>query len=115
MSEVDQRITLAREYLAGVRQHDVLRMLPSALMREAAESRRQLGIVLDVIGEAMTAADRATMLAALVDAARWRDHLGAADCDDCTHAPAGLCGRHDEDLAAADGYRRLLAGLSGQS
>jgi len=46
MTEVDQRITLAREYLDGVQQRDVLHLPPSALLRECAESRRQLGQVL---------------------------------------------------------------------
>jgi hypothetical protein len=46
MTEVDQRITLAREYLADVQQRDVLYLLPSALLRECAESRRQLAAVL---------------------------------------------------------------------
>jgi hypothetical protein len=47
MTEVDQRITLAREYLARAQQSDVLHMPPSALLRECAESRRQLAAVLD--------------------------------------------------------------------
>jgi hypothetical protein len=46
MTEVDQRITHAREYLAGVQQTDVLHLPPSALLRECAESRRQLAAVL---------------------------------------------------------------------
>ena len=46
MTEVDQRITQAREHLAVVERTDVLRMPPSALLRECAESRRQLGQVL---------------------------------------------------------------------
>jgi hypothetical protein len=46
MTEVDQRITKAREYLAGVEQRDVLYLPPSALLRECAETRRQLAAVL---------------------------------------------------------------------
>jgi hypothetical protein len=42
LQEVDHRITLAREYLAFVQQHDVLHLPPSARLRECAESRRQL-------------------------------------------------------------------------
>jgi hypothetical protein len=51
MTEVDQRITTAREYLAGVQQRDVLHLPPSALLRECAESRRQLGQALDAATE----------------------------------------------------------------
>jgi hypothetical protein len=46
MTEVDQRIAAAREYLAGVQHRDVLHLPPSALLRECAESRRQLKAVL---------------------------------------------------------------------
>jgi hypothetical protein len=49
MTEVDQRITAAREYLRGVQQSDVLHLPPSALLRECAESRRQLGQVLAAV------------------------------------------------------------------
>jgi hypothetical protein len=45
MTEVDQRITRAREYLDGAQRTDVLHMPPSALLRECAESRRQLAAV----------------------------------------------------------------------
>jgi hypothetical protein len=53
MQEVDQRITLAREYLADVQQCDVLHLPPSALLRECAESRRQLAAVLDAYADAI--------------------------------------------------------------
>ena len=46
MTEVDQRITLAREYLAAARQRDIDHLPPSRLMTELAETRRQLGLVL---------------------------------------------------------------------
>jgi len=45
----DQRVELAREYLAGVRRASVDQLPPSVLMRECAELRRQLGVVLAVI------------------------------------------------------------------
>jgi hypothetical protein len=65
MTEVDQRITLAREYLAGAQQRDVLHLPPSALLRECAESRRQLGQVLDAAtGQASTLAGIRAVLAA---------------------------------------------------
>jgi hypothetical protein len=48
MQEVDQRITLARQYLAEVSGTSVEALPPSVLMRECAELRRQLGNVLAV-------------------------------------------------------------------
>jgi hypothetical protein len=48
---VDERVTRAREYLRVAQQRDVLHQLPSELMREAAESRRQLAALLAVLGE----------------------------------------------------------------
>ena len=45
----DARVELAREYLAGVRRTGVDHLPPSVLMRECAELRRQLGVVLGVI------------------------------------------------------------------
>lgn len=47
----DQRAANAREYLASVRQHKVTALPPSVLVRECAELRRQLGQVLDAIGQ----------------------------------------------------------------
>jgi hypothetical protein len=51
MTEVDQRIIHAREYLDGVQRRDVLHLPPSALLRECAESRRQLAAVLDAYAD----------------------------------------------------------------
>jgi hypothetical protein len=45
----DQRVELAREYLADVRRTGVDHLPPSVLMRECAELRRQLATVLAVI------------------------------------------------------------------
>jgi hypothetical protein len=73
------------------------------------------GLITRAHAGALTPEQRTTTLAALADAAKWRDHLGAAECDDCAHAPTGLCERHAEDLDAADDYRRVLAELGGQS
>ena len=55
MNEVDQRIIAAREYLAVAQQRDVLHLPPSALLRECAESRRQLAAVLDAFDGAVLA------------------------------------------------------------
>jgi hypothetical protein len=46
MPEADHRVTVASEYLADAQQRDVLHLPPSALLRECAESRRQLAAVL---------------------------------------------------------------------
>jgi len=51
---VDDRIGLASEYLAGARRRKVTELPPSVLMRELAETRRQLGQVLDSVSEACT-------------------------------------------------------------
>lgn len=48
----DPRVTAAREYLTGIRQHKVAALPPSVLVRECAELRRQLGQVLDAVGQA---------------------------------------------------------------
>jgi hypothetical protein len=45
----DQRVTAAREFLAGARRRKVDQLPPSLLMRECAELRRLLGQVLDVL------------------------------------------------------------------
>jgi hypothetical protein len=58
----DQRLTAAREYLGHAREVKLDRLPPSALMRFAAELRRQLGQVLDVVTE-MEAADAVQVLA----------------------------------------------------
>lgn len=42
----DQRVAGAREYLDGARHRKVTELPPSVLVRELAETRRQLGIVL---------------------------------------------------------------------
>jgi hypothetical protein len=51
----DQRVEIAREYLAAARQRDPNHMPPSRLMAEVAETRRLLGSVLAVIdGQGVT-------------------------------------------------------------
>jgi hypothetical protein len=68
----DDRLTWAREYLAGSRQRKLADLPPSLLLREAAELRRQLGQVFDVIdGQAADlvrlAAIRAVLAEVLAD------------------------------------------------
>jgi len=86
MQEVDQRITLARQYLAEVSGTTVDQLPPSVLMRECAELRRQLGQVLAAIGEAgaALAAEQAGDLPAAINPADpaqvdayWRGYLRA--------------------------------------
>jgi hypothetical protein len=47
----DQRVELAREYLAGARQRDINYMPPSRMMAELAETRRQFGQVLAAVAD----------------------------------------------------------------
>jgi hypothetical protein len=51
MSAPDQRVVLAREYLADVSRTGVDQLPPTVLAREVAELRRQLGQVLAVLAE----------------------------------------------------------------
>jgi hypothetical protein len=47
----DQRVTAAREFLAGARRRPVDQLPPTLLMRECAELRRLLGQVLGVLAD----------------------------------------------------------------
>lgn len=117
MSEVDQRITLAREYLTGARRRKVDQLPPSVLVRELAETRRQLGQVLDAIDSQpapLTPAQLSTIQDALdVAADAKRDR--AANCPDCEASPAELCGTCEWRLARAEGYDALAEALRRQS
>jgi hypothetical protein len=112
----DQRVTLAREYLASIQRTGVEQLPPSRLMVEAAELRRQLAIVLSVIehqAPALTEAQRSTVLDALDVAADYK-RARAATCPDCEASPAGLCGTCEWRLARADEYDALAETLRGQ-
>lgn len=52
-------------------------------------------------------ARRALLLAALADAAEYREDRGGGECAACEAHPAGLCEDHTEDLAKAADYRAL--------
>ena len=54
---------------------------------------------------------RTLLLAALEDAAAWREERGGTACARCDEHPAGLCDDHGEDLARAAGYRALARDL----
>jgi hypothetical protein len=112
----DQRVTLAREYLAGARQRDINHLPPSRLMSELAETRRQLGQVLAAVADQarpLTGAQLATVLGALEVAAEYKRDRAAA-CPDCEAHPAELCGTCEYRLATADDYDALAATLGGQ-
>ena len=87
----DQRVTDAREYIGYARALKVGDLPYPALMRLAAELRRQLGQVLDVIGTeartgarpdgsaSLSAVDVQTVLGALADAAWWQAQHGTPE------------------------------------
>ncbi len=111
----DQRPAIARDYLVSVRRHQVTTLPPSVLVRECAELRRQLGLVLDAIDQAaaLTEAQRAIVLAALDEAADCREQRAASWCGDCAPAPAECCPEHLDDLDQAAAYRSLARELGG--
>ena len=71
----DPRVQLAREYLAAARQHKVDILPPSVLVRECAELRRQLGKVLDAIGQA----EAVDVAGQLISLATWMDDQLASE------------------------------------
>ena len=110
MKEASQ-ITQAREYLAGARRRKVNTLPPSVLMRELAETRRQLGQVLGLIeGQAatLTGAQLSTVLDALDVAADYKRDR-AANCPDCEASPAELCSTCEWRFARAVEYDALAA------
>lgn len=126
----DQRVQIAREYLAGARKRKVGELPPSLLIRECAEMRRLLGQVLDVVDEAallaaddstgtwldgsatVAPADLATVLDALHVAADHKRDL-AAHCSECEIRPEGLCPTCETRLDRADEYGKLAQLLGG--
>jgi hypothetical protein len=122
---VDQRITLAREYLDEARGRSAGAGLPRLILeRELAETRRHLGQVLAVIDGLAPAvlagnydlapAQVATVLAAVADAVAYRTAEADARCEDCVAHPAGCCDRHADDLDQAGAYRQLAREIGGQ-
>ncbi|HEY3982037.1 MAG TPA: hypothetical protein VGM79_32610, partial [Streptosporangiaceae bacterium] len=113
----DPRLTAAREVLAGARRRKIAELPPSVLAREAAELRRQLGQVLDLIGEdgaTLTGAELSVVLGALGHGAVFLAERAARHCEACATHPAGACESHVDDLDAADDYRLLAARLGGR-
>jgi hypothetical protein len=132
----DQRLINAAEYLGYAREVKVAELPHSAVVRLAAELRRQLGQVLDAareltfVAEAaedeedareathvaiegavwLVAPDALTVLAALDDAAEsLRDRIGY--CRECGSTP--LCEGCTGRLARADAYDALGRTLGG--
>ncbi len=54
---------------------------------------------------------RAMVLAALEDAATYREERGGSKCADCEAHPGGLCDDHGDDIARAIEYRALAREL----
>jgi hypothetical protein len=104
----DPRVDLAREYLTGARRRKVNTLPPSVLMRELAETRRQLGQVLDVTaaGLVLTEEQRSTVLSALDVAAEYLRER-ATYCAECEASPAELCDGCALRLSRADDYDAL--------
>jgi hypothetical protein len=74
MTEVDQRITLAREYLAAARGRDINYMPPSRMAAELAETRRQLGQVLAAVADQADAAGRLARIRQVLAEFDWEFH-----------------------------------------
>jgi hypothetical protein len=100
---VDQRVTLAREYLASILRRPVGTLPSLVLVRECAELRRQLGQVLAAIDDRT---DQETLASALSDAIAYCEDNDY--CAACATAPDGCCEPHAARLARAAEYRRWL-------
>jgi hypothetical protein len=102
----DPRTASAREYLDDATYaRPVTTLPPTVLMRELAETRRQLGIMLTVLdGQALTEALRGTIGQALTDAVSYRTDGASGPCTDCDVHPAGLCDDHTIDVVLIDAY-----------
>jgi hypothetical protein len=104
----DLRVPQAAEFLAGARRRKVTELPPSVLMRELAETRRQLGQVLDVVRASVALTDEQLIILsqAIGDALAWR----APDtCRDC--GQGALCDDHAADVHWRDAYWRLAREL----
>jgi len=67
----DQRVQLARDYLAGARRRPVEQLPPSLLMREVAELRRLLGQVLGVLADRQAETRELAEIRAVLAAFDW--------------------------------------------
>jgi hypothetical protein len=109
-------VSLARDYLADVSQHPVTGLPPSVLVRELAETRRQLGCVLDAIGAGLLLdEDQAQTVAAAADDAIEGIRDRVTHCGECTSSVAGLCDGCAARLCRAEAYFALGLVLRGVS
>jgi hypothetical protein len=122
MSINDPRIALAMDYLDGARRRKVTELPPSVLVRELAETRRQLGLVLDLAvkwelppAPVLDPGQRAMVLRALDVAAEYWRYRASLTCQDCADHPAEVCPDHAADLNRADEYDALAARIGGGS
>jgi hypothetical protein len=67
----DQRVQLARDYLAEARRRPVEQLPPSLLMREVAELRRLLGQVLGVLADRQAETRELAEIRAVLAAFDW--------------------------------------------
>jgi hypothetical protein len=74
MTEVDQRVTLARQYLAEARGRPIDHMPPSRMAQELAETRRQLGAVLAAVAAQADAAGRLARIRQVLAEFDWEFH-----------------------------------------
>lgn len=65
-------------------------------------------------GLLLTPRDRRLLLAALADAAAYRNDRGAGYCEACLESDAGACDGHAEDVDQADAYRSLARRIGGE-
>jgi hypothetical protein len=108
----DPRLTAAREYLGYARQRKVADLPHTAVVRLAAELRRQLGSVLDYVGEVVALdPDQVEVLGrALSHAIRYADP--AVYCDACDALPGDeLCPEDAAGFAAGTSYLNLARDL----
>jgi hypothetical protein len=70
----DQRVEIARDYLATARRTSVEQLPPSLLMRECAELRRLLGQVLGILADRIDAGRQLAEIRAVLAAFDWEHH-----------------------------------------
>lgn len=86
---------------------------PSSHRRPGAAPRlaRAIGRAWAALRPGLSVADRTTLRLMLADALAYRTADIGGYCADCDRSPGLLCADHATDLALADLYRELAAGL----
>jgi hypothetical protein len=98
----DPRLTAAREYLGHARGVKIADLPEAAVVRLAAELRRQLGQVLAMVDEAAEVLGQA-----LADAADYREVRATQPCPSCEASACDLCPDHEADFDLADSFLAL--------